>query len=179
MTHWVFGFGSLMWAPGFEYVERQPALLNGWHRAFSIASTQSWGSADRPGLVVALHPGGRCRGCAFRIAADQWPVTESYLKHRERAYRHARLSIHLDCSPDTSPDTYRVSATTFLFDPKHPRAAGKLDVSTTAQMIAQGVGDKGSSYDYLSNIIIELEKMGRPAPRNLMRIKALIQNTEL
>lgn len=171
MPHWVFGFGSLMWNPGFDFVERQPALLRGRHRVFSIRSNVSWGSDDRPGLVVALHPGGSCQGYAFRIAAAKWPETDAYLRDRERAYRHAEIPVVLENSI--------VTATTFLFDENHPRAVGELNMLTTAQMIAQGVGKNGSSFEYLTNIILELKKDGRPTPQKLMKIKALVDRIKL
>jgi len=171
MSHWVFGFGSLMWNPGFDFVDRQPALLQGRHRVFSIKSNVSWGSADRPGLVVALHPGGSCQGYAFRVSAANWPETDAYLRNRERAYRHAEVPVVLKNT--------RVQATTFLFDKNHPRAVGKLDFPTTAQMIAQGVGENGSSVEYLTKIILELQESGRPPPRKLLKIKALVDNIKL
>ncbi len=168
---WVFGFGSLMWSPGFEYEERQPALLHGWHREFTIASTKSWGSVEKPGLVVALHPGGRCRGYAFRIANSAWRQTELYLQRRERAYRHAEVPVILL--------ERTVTALTFLSDPGHPRTAGKLDLVTMATMIAQGQGEKGRSYEYLINILSELQSMNCRIPKNLREIKDLIDNSDL
>ncbi|MCE2749325.1 MAG: gamma-glutamylcyclotransferase, partial [Rhodobacter sp.] len=29
---WVFGYGSLIWNPGFPVADRQIARLDGWHR---------------------------------------------------------------------------------------------------------------------------------------------------
>ena len=33
---WVFGYGSLMWNPGFDYAEARHARIVGWRRAFCI-----------------------------------------------------------------------------------------------------------------------------------------------
>ena len=66
--HWVFGYGSLMWQPDFPYVERRPALVRGWHRVHALCSTMSWGSPEKPGLILTLAGGGDCLGTAFRVA---------------------------------------------------------------------------------------------------------------
>src|SRR5215468_1489994 len=58
---WVFAYGSLMWRPGFQYIEARPALLKGYHRAFCIASTHYRGSPAQPGLVLGLERGGAIR----------------------------------------------------------------------------------------------------------------------
>lgn len=29
---WIFGYGSLMWRPGFQSAERRPVELSGWSR---------------------------------------------------------------------------------------------------------------------------------------------------
>ena len=64
---WVFGYGSLIWRPGFDYVERLPALLKGAHRALCVFSHSHRGTPDMPGLVLGLDHGGACRGVAFRV----------------------------------------------------------------------------------------------------------------
>ena len=67
---WVFAYGSLMWRPDFEYVESEPALLRGYHRAFCIYSHIYRGSPENPGLVLGLDNGGSCVGRAFRLNTD-------------------------------------------------------------------------------------------------------------
>ena len=157
---WVFGYGSLMWDPGFAHVERHPALLHGWHRAFSLSSSESWGSAERPGLVLSLHPGGSCRGAALRVSARDWDEAQDYLRQRERAYRHIEVSVRL---PHAT-----VSALTFAGDPAHPRFVGKLPAAEAARLIVQGVGRKGSSLGYLQGTARSVAEMGY-RPERLLR----------
>src|SRR5712692_5102146 len=82
---WVFGYGSLMWQPGFAFLERVPARLTGAHRALCVFSHVHRGTPERPGLVLGLDFGGACRGVAYRVAAKQRAATVAYLHAREQA----------------------------------------------------------------------------------------------
>jgi len=64
----LFGYGSLIWNPGFEPCAVQPADVIGFHRALRLRSLVNRGNAEQPGLVLALLSGGRCRGLLFRVA---------------------------------------------------------------------------------------------------------------
>ena len=88
---WIFGYGSLMWRPGFAFEESRPALLEGWHRELCVYSHHWRGTADRPGLVLGLDEGGTCRGVAFRVAASHVDEVRAYLHAREM-----RGSVYLE-----------------------------------------------------------------------------------
>ena len=80
---WIFGYGSLMWRPGFDYVERLPVRLHGYHRAFCVWSHRYRGTPERPGLVLGLDRGGSCLGIAYRIAPEKQDTVLAYLHERE------------------------------------------------------------------------------------------------
>ena len=67
---WVFAYGSLMWNSCFDVAESHHAVLHGYSRAFSIFTVEARGTPARPGLGLALQPGGTCQGIALRIADD-------------------------------------------------------------------------------------------------------------
>ena len=80
---WYFGYGSLMWNPGFVHEAFEPAALEGWSRALCIYSTHYRGTPARPGVVLGLRPGGRCVGRAIGVAAEREAEVTAYLDARE------------------------------------------------------------------------------------------------
>src|ERR1700709_2936869 len=95
---WVFGYGSLMWRPGFDFVEQVPARLIGEHRALCVYSFVPRGTPEKPGLVLGLDRGGARRGLAFRVAEKHRSATVAYLREREQVtsvYREVTRSARL------------------------------------------------------------------------------------
>lgn len=153
---WVFGYGSLMWRPGFDFVERSAATLHGRRRAFCIYSVHHRGTYARPGLVLGLAPGGATRGAAFRVAEADWPRIYAYLLEREQpteTYIEARRSVRL-------ADGRRVEALVFLSDKQHAQWAGALSLERQAELIAGAKGLSGRNVDYLSDLVAHLREEG-------------------
>ncbi|MBV9996805.1 MAG: gamma-glutamylcyclotransferase [Caulobacteraceae bacterium] len=153
---WVFGYGSLMWRPGFTYLERQPATLHGRRRAFCIYSVHHRGTPERRGLVLGLARGGSTRGAAFRIDEPDWVRTHAYLREREQpteTYVEARVAVRL-------ADGRRVTALSFLSDVAHPQWAGALSLERQADLIAGARGLSGRNIDYLSDLVSHLRAEG-------------------
>ncbi len=151
---WVFGYGSLMWRPGFDYVERQPALLRDHRRSFCIYSIHHRGTPERPGLVLGLAPGGCTRGIAYRVAEDAWPEAYAYLMEREQpteTYVEAKAPVVLGRGG-------RVQATVFLSDQTHPQWAGALSLERQAELIAGATGLSGRNIDYLRDLVAHLHE---------------------
>jgi cation transport protein ChaC len=164
--HWVFGYGSLMWHPDFPYIERRPALLRGWHRAHALHSTAAWGSMERPGLILTLVPGGSCLGTAFRVAPGHWWQTRIYLRQREAAYRHIRVPVETALG--------QIHALTFAADPRHPRFIGRQALQTSARLIVQGEGSKGTSRGYLAGTLAAVRAMGGQPEPALQQLRAAV-----
>ena len=155
-AHWVFGYGSLMWRPGFAFLERQPATLHGRRRAFCIYSVHHRGTPQRRGLVLGLAPGGSVRGAAYRVADADWAETYAYLREREQpteTYVEARVAVRL-------ADGGRLEALTFLSDKTHPQWAGVLSLERQAELIDGATGLSGRNIDYLRDLVMHLHEEG-------------------
>src|ERR1700719_751179 len=155
---WVFGYGSLMWQPGFPYLERVSARLVGLHRALCVLSFVHRGSPERPGLVLGLDFGGMCRGIAYRVAAAARKATLHYLRAREQVtmvYRECVRPVVLLSHPER-----RVQAVCYLVDRSHPQYAGRLKLAEQLHHVRQGHGISGQNREYVLAAVKELEALG-------------------
>lgn len=161
MTMWVFGYGSLLWNPGFAPVESVTATLWGYHRSFCMLSIHHRGTVERPGLVLALDKtdgnpaGARCTGVAFRVdVADEDRVLAD-LRERE-LISSAYVECHLPLSLE---DGREVEALAYVINRDHEQYC-QFDLETQAQMIARSVGGRGPNPEYLFNTATHLQQMG-------------------
>ena len=164
---WVFGYGSLMWHPGFPHLEVRPAQLYGYHRRFCVFSHSYRGTEARPGLVLGLDRGGSCHGLAYRVPAAESEAVVAYLYEREMttyAYDSRWLRLRTRNGP--------ITAVAFVVDRGHKEYAGRLAADRVVEMIAQGSGDRGSCQQYLENTVHHLEALGLSDPtlKRLLRL---------
>lgn len=155
-THWVFGYGSLIWRPGFEHLRQMPALLRGVHRRLCVYSQRHRGTAVQPGLVFGLMPGGSCRGMAFEVAAERWDEVHAYLSEREMdngVYREATRPLQFG-------DGSVRPALAFLADTRHVQYAGKLAIAEQVRLVRAGVGESGANPDYVLETARKLGELG-------------------
>jgi len=156
---WVFGYGSLIWHPGFPVVERHIARLDGWHRSFCMRSIHHRGTVEAPGLVLALDraPDARCDGVLFRVAPGAEDETLAALRERElvsSAYLEETLRVAcpgLGCE---------VPALTYVIDPQHVQYCGGLPLEEQARIIARASGGRGPNRDYLFSTVEHLHALG-------------------
>jgi cation transport protein ChaC len=159
---WVFGYGSLLWEPGFPYGERALARLAGWHRSFCMHSIHHRGTTESPGLVLALDraEGGHCDGVAFAVAPERSEDTLTYLRKRELI-----SSAYLEMSlPVALADGRTVRAVTYVIDADHVQYCGGLPLEDQAQIIAAATGGRGPNRDYLWNTARHLAELGLADP---------------
>jgi len=167
---WVFGYGSLMWNPGFDYAEARHARLVGWRRAFCIYSVHHRGSPKRPGLVLGLDRGGVCEGIAYRVSGPNSSQTLAYLRRREQVsgvYREALAPVTL-----LGAESREVLALAYLVERAHPGYAGHLPLRTQAALIRGATGLSGANLDYLYNTLAHLSDL-RIRERDLERLAGL------
>jgi glutathione-specific gamma-glutamylcyclotransferase len=154
---WVFGYGSLMWKPGFSYIDTAPAQIFGYHRSLCVYSYVHRGTPEQPGLVMGLDWGGSCHGVAYRIDPKQWPETLSYLRSREQVtmvYREIAKPIKL-----LRGGHLLVQATVYVVDRSHKQYAGRLSIEEQLRFIRQGFGQSGICSEYVLNTAQHLVDM--------------------
>jgi cation transport protein ChaC len=153
---WVFGYGSLMWRPGFAFEERHGARLKGFHRSLCVYSHVHRGTPEQPGLVLGLDRGGSCRGVAFRVRHAHREETIAYLREREQA-----TSVYLErVLPVTLDDGRRLAALSYIADRGHRQYAGRLPQPELLRLVRQGRGISGPNPDYVRLTHAHLMEMG-------------------
>lgn len=167
---WVFGYGSLMWNPGFRTLARSRATMYGVHRALCIHSWVHRGTRDRPGLVLGLDRGGCCHGIAFRAPGNARREIIDYLRARElvtRVYRECWRKARLESGES-------VDALTYLADTRHEQYAGRLPDAQVCRIVRGGYGKSGANFDYVVNTVRHLREMDVHDPH----LEAIVRELE-
>ena len=153
---WIYSYGSLMWDPGFHFAEVRLADLEGYQRRFTLKIDLGRGSREYPALMLSLEPqAGRCRGLAFRIAADSVHAESAILWRREMlrgGYCPAMVPMATPQGP--------ITALAFVSNVAHASYVGELPLVETATMIASGKGVLGTNREYLVQLATQLEVLG-------------------
>jgi cation transport protein ChaC len=153
---WVFGYGSLMWDPGFHFAEVRLAELPRHHRRFSCRTQLGRGSPECPGLMLTLEPGaGCCSGLAFRIDAAVAGHESGMLWRREmiRGLYQPRLQ-------SVRTPQGLVTALVFAANTAHDDHVGELPLDEAASMIARAEGVLGTNRQYLEMLVWQLQHLG-------------------
>ncbi len=156
---WVFGYGSLLWNPGFPVAETKVARLNGWHRSFCMSSIHHRGTVENPGLVLALDAAADafCDGLGLLVEPGHEDKTLAYLRERElisSAYIETRLSVEFH-GGGTQHDVL-----TYVINRDHEQYCGALSLDDQAQIIARSTGGRGPNDEYLYNTAAHLAELG-------------------
>jgi glutathione-specific gamma-glutamylcyclotransferase len=160
-TLWVFGYGSLIWDPGFPVAEQRIARLDGWHRSFCMRSIHHRGTVEAPGLVLALDRAeeARCLGVAFRVETGAEAATLAALRERELI-----SSAYLETTLQVETPEGALTALAFVIDPDHAQYCGGLDREEQARIIASATGGRGANRDYLWSTVAHLAELGIADP---------------
>ncbi|MHA1559277.1 MAG: gamma-glutamylcyclotransferase [Alphaproteobacteria bacterium] len=153
---WVFGYGSLMWRPGFDFEESVRAKIFGAHRSLCVLSHTHRGTPQSPGLVLGLDRGGSCLGLAFRVAEENGESVIGYLREREldnRVYVEARRRVRTE-------NVLEVDALVYVADRKHPQYVGDMGREEALAIVRSSHGHSGPNRDYVVNTALHLEKLG-------------------
>jgi len=153
---WVFGYGSLMWRPGFDHDGVFKARLSGFHRSLCVLSHVHRGTPAKPGLVLGLDRGGSCVGLAFKVPATTRETAIEYLRGRElvtHVYKETIRPVRLE-----NGDV--VKALTYVVDRNHLQYSGKMDVSQAASIIVGASGQSGQNIEYVANTVAHLKTLG-------------------
>lgn len=153
---WVFGYGSLIWNPGFAHVETSRARVSGYRRSLCVKSWFHRGTQERPGLVLGLDRGGSCVGLAFRVPGDLQDEVMSYLRERElvtNVYLERSLRVKL-------ADGRQVEAVTYVVDRLHQQYAGQVDAEHAAEIVSGAVGQSGANPEYVRSTLQHLHALG-------------------
>lgn len=140
---WIFGYASLIWRPDFDFAERLPAHVPGWHRALQMWSRTNRGTPEQPGLVFALLSGGSCKGVAYRVPHARAEATLRNLWPREMP-NGVYDPRWLHCRTPAGP----VSTLAFTLSRKSPSYTGELDAAQYRRIFASARGRYGKAVDY-------------------------------
>jgi cation transport protein ChaC len=167
---WLFGYGSLLWKPGFAYAERRMATVQGWHRSFCLRIARFRATRDQTGLMMVLDRGGQCQGMILRVPADQaWTIL------------HGLFRRELVVNPPATPPRWLTAQTAdgsvralgFVIDRRSPFYSGRLPLEEVADVLSKAAGHWGSCAEYLQNTVEHLDELGI-RDRNLWRLQALV-----
>lgn len=153
---WVFGYGSLMWNPGFAFQAREMAHLHGYHRSLCVYSHVHRGTPERPGLVMGLDRGGSCHGVAFKVEAGVHEATITYLRAREQVtsiYLEREMKLRLVSGE-------LVTCLTYVADRQHRQYAGRLPRERLLEVVAGARGQSGENPDYVLRTQAHLVALG-------------------
>lgn len=150
----VFGYGSLIWRPGFEFRWRDKARIHGFHRALRVWSYHHRGTEAQPGLVLGLDAGGSCLGCVFEVAEADKRAVADYLWEREMVtsvYTPRLVRAYTDAGPHL--------ALTFVLDRRHTQYAGTLPAREAARHVRAAHGRSGPNPEYVRETLAHLREL--------------------
>jgi cation transport protein ChaC len=166
---WVFGYGSLIWNPAFDYQEKRAGTVHGYHRQFCFWTPMGRGTREFPGLMLGLMRGGACRGVLFRV--DRKHAEEQLTSvFRRELMTGSYFARWVTARTAHGP----VRAVAFIANCDYHNFCGRQPIETAAHHLAHATGRVGASRDYLINTVAHLEAEGIH-DRYLTRLLRLVE----
>lgn len=159
---WVFGYGSIVWNVGFEYVSTRTLCARGFRRRFYQGSTDHRGTVEFPGRTVTLeHCDARevVWGAAYEVAPEHRERVIEYLEVREKQY-DARIEMDLFDSADEGAEPVIRNAVTYIATPSEYNLNWLGEADDLAEQIARARGPSGENCEYLYNLAIAMRDIG-------------------
>ena len=142
---WIFAYGSLIWNPLFDYLDRRLAVVEGWQRQFCLLAPVGRGTIDNPGLVLGLKPGNCCQGIAYRLPIDENLKSELLLLWR----REMVVGSYIPRWITGTIDNREIELLAFTVNPEHSVYVNPSKAEIV-ESLATAKGVLGSSAEYLS-----------------------------
>ena len=171
---WLYAYGSLIWSPMIDFSEKRNAVLFGYHRQFCMWTKLGRGTPQRPGLTLALEPGGSNKGIAYRIPLQNIEKELRIIWNREMiGGSYVPKIVKLHTVDGGKRDV--ISAIAFVMNRSHENYTGKLDPKIMAKVIASAEGPLGKCRDYLFNTVKHLDDLGL-SDKKLSELLKLVQD---
>jgi glutathione-specific gamma-glutamylcyclotransferase len=156
---WLFAYGSLIWRPGFEYVERVRGYVQGWSRRFWQGSTDHRGLPGAPGRVLTLTPDANaaCWGVAYRLDPGAQESTLRHLDVREQG-GYERHSVEFQCVDGGRCGSW--PALVYVAAPGNPDYLGPAQLEEIARQVSRASGLSGSNLEYVLELHAVLAALG-------------------
>jgi cation transport protein ChaC len=173
---WIFAYGSLIWNPLFDYLERRAVSIEGWQRQFCLLAPVGRGTIDNPGLVLGLEQGNSCQGIAYRLPIDDNLESELLLLWR----REMVFGSYIPSWITVNNGSKKIKALAFTVNAEHPVYVNNWSTEKIVESLATAKGFLGSAAEYLSHtvqgllaegiedrILIELDKLVKKRQQEL------------
>jgi cation transport protein ChaC len=167
---WIFGYGSLIWRPEFDFTEKRPAHIQGFHRALCLWSRINRGTPEVPGLVFGLEQSGTCQGMVFRVAAEHVRSTFSSVWKREMG-TGAYHPTWLECMTPDGP----VQGLAFVINQAGPAYVNEPPQDALIEIILRARGTYGTCLEYVTQTADALDSAGIHDPRLMELVRCLRQ----